>query len=202
MDGYQRFLQDPKEYWNRQLTRDSEFASTLLNSDPNPGHRALAELEEMGVLKFLITQNIDNLHINAGNKKVLEIHGNSQYLRCTGCGERWIIEDFHLDEIPPRCPRCDGIIKSDTVMFGEPIPSGVLQRCFDEAEKSDCMMVVGTSATVHPAAILPVMVKRNHGYLIEMNIRRSDISDLCDVNIFAPSGESLPPLVKEIKERR
>ena len=199
MDGYQRFLDDPEAYWERRIRRESEFASTILNSKPNPGHFALAELEKIGILKSLITQNIDNLHYEAGSENVLEIHGNMLYLRCIECGEKWNMKEFNIEDIPPRCPECNGIIKSDTVMFGEPIPREVLRRCFEEAEKSDCMIVAGTSATVAPASSLPFIVKRNDGYLVEANIRPSEISDLCDVNIEAPSGKSLPLLVKEIK---
>jgi len=200
MDGYQRFLRDPEAYWRRRLEQESEFGISILNSKPNPGHYALAELENMRVLKYLITQNIDNLHLAVGSKNVLEIHGNGQYLRCIDCSTKWHKDEFKLDSIPPYCSKCGGIIKTDTVMLGEPIPSKVLTRCFEESEKSDCMMVAGTSATVTPAANLPMIVKRNGGVLVEVNIRESHISYSCDVNIFAPSGEALPLLVGEIRK--
>jgi NAD-dependent deacetylase len=154
----------------------------------------------MGVLRWLITQNIDNLHLAAGSRNVLEIHGNSVYLRCLECSSRWPVAEFKLEEVPPRCPECGGIVKSDTVMFGEPIPARVLTKCFEEAGRSDCMIVAGTSATVTPAASLPVMVKRGGGRLAEFNIRRSEISYMCDANVYGPSGESLPVLVEEIKK--
>lgn len=200
MDGYRRFLNDPKNYWENRMKNANEFGISILNAKPNPGHLALAELEKKGVLKCLITQNIDNLHLAAGSTKVLEIHGNRGYLRCTECMTRWRLDEFRLEDIPPKCPKCGGIVKSDTVMFGEPIPSNVLQRCFDEAGKSDCMIVAGTSATVTPAANLPIIVKRNEGRLLEFNIRRSEISSFCDVNVYAPSGVSLPLLVDMINE--
>ncbi|MCW4050631.1 MAG: NAD-dependent protein deacylase [Candidatus Bathyarchaeota archaeon] len=200
MDGYQRFLRDPKAYWERRLQRSSEFGITLLGSEPNPGHIALAELESIGVLKTLITQNIDNLHRAAGSVNLLEIHGNSHLMRCIECNARWPTEEFKVEVIPPRCTRCDGVVKTDTVMFGEPIPAPVLESCFQEAAKSDCMIVAGTSATVTPAASLPVLTKRNSGKLVEVNIRSSEISYICDVNIYAPSGESLPILVNEIRK--
>jgi NAD-dependent deacetylase len=199
MDGYQKFLKDPEAYWRRRLEEKSEFGITILNSNPNPGHIALAQLEKMKVLKYLITQNIDNLHIAAGSKNVLEIHGNGRYLRCVDCSARWPNDEFKVEPIPPRCPKCGGVVKNDTVMFGEPIPSNVLNRCFEEAQRSDCMIVAGTSATVTPAANLPLIVRRNGGALIEVNIRESEISYNCDVNIFAQSGEALPRLVEEIK---
>ncbi|MBN2336066.1 NAD-dependent protein deacylase [Candidatus Bathyarchaeota archaeon] len=200
MDGWRRFLDDPASYWERRMRQGSEFGISIMGAEPNPGHLALAELERMGVLMTLITQNIDNLHLAAGSRNVLEIHGNSRYLRCVECGIKWSVDGFEVKEMPPRCPECNGVIKSDTVMFGEPIPGHVLNRCFEEASKSDCMIVAGTSATVTPAASLPVMVKRNDGRLTEFNIRPSEISYICDVNVYAPSGESLPMLVDEIRK--
>jgi len=199
MDGYQRFLKDPEAYWMRRQEKASEFGLAILNSEPNPGHIALAELEEMGVLRCLITQNIDNLHLAAGSSNVLEIHGNGRYLRCIECGSKWHVDEFEVDELPPLCPECGGVVKTDTVMFGEPIPREVLNRCFEESEKSDCMIVAGTSATVTPAANLPMKVQRRNGKLVEVNIRESQISNRCDVNIYAPSGEALPRLVDEIR---
>lgn len=200
MDGYRRFLTDPKAYWERRLEQKSEFGIGIHGREPNLGHRALAELEQMGILRYLVTQNIDNLHLAAGSTKVLEIHGNGHFLRCVDCSSKWHRDEFKIETIPPRCPSCGGVIKTDTVMFGEPIPSNVLNRCFEEAERSDCMIAAGTSATVTPAANLPLIVKRNGGALIEVNILESHISSICDINIFAPSGEALPRLVEEIKK--
>jgi NAD-dependent deacetylase len=154
----------------------------------------------MDVLKYLITQNIDNLHLAAGSRNVLEIHGNGYYLRCIDCSSKWHMDNFKIESIPPKCPNCGGVVKTDTVMFGEPIPSKILNRCFEEAQRSDCMIVAGTSATVTPAANLPLMVRRNGGAIIEVNIRESEISYNCDVNIFAPSGEALPALVDMVKK--
>ena len=199
MDGYRRFRNDPEAYWRRRLEEKSEFGISIRDSKPNPGHLALAELEKMNILKYLVTQNIDNLHLAAGSKNVLEIHGNGNYLRCIDCSDKWHVNDFKIESIPPRCPQCGGVVKTDTVMFGEPIPSKVLNRCFEEADQSDCMIVAGTSATVTPAANLPLIVRRNGGALIEVNIRESEISAICDVNIFAQSGEALPRLVTELK---
>ena len=200
MDGYRRFLSNPEAYWIRRMETKSEFGISIHNSEPNNGHIALAELEKMRVLQYLITQNIDNLHLAAGSKKVLEIHGNGRYLRCIDCHTKWHRDEFKVESIPPYCPHCGGVIKTDTVMFGEPIPSNVLNRCFEEAEKSDCMIVAGTSATVTPAANLPLIVRRSGGNLVEVNIRESHISNVCHVNIYAPSGEALPILVEEIKK--
>ena len=199
MDGYRRFMADPKAYWENRTKPGRSGGSRYREAKPNPGHKALAELEEMGHLKWLITQNVDNLHTEAGSRNVLEIHGNSRKLRCTSCNARFPREGFDFSELPPKCPVCGGMVKGDTVMFGEPIPSDVLNRCFEESRRSDCMLVVGTSAVVHPAASLPLIVKRNGGVLIEVNPHETELSGICDVCIGAPSGESLPELVSEIK---
>ncbi|MFQ6054036.1 MAG: NAD-dependent deacetylase [Candidatus Bathyarchaeia archaeon] len=204
MDGYRRFKEDPRRWWEERLRSKGRrrFGASLREAKPNPGHRALAEMERMGLLRSLITQNIDNLHIEAGSRHVLEIHGNIRKLRCVECSFRFPREGFDLAELPPLCPRCGGVVKSDTVMFGEPIPPDVLNRCLEEAMRSDCMLVVGTSAVVHPAASLPLTVKWRGGTLIEVNPRRSELSPLCDVTIREPSGEALPELVSALKRLR
>jgi len=199
MNGYRRFMADPKAYWEKRSRPGRSGGSRYREAKPNPGHNALAELEEMRHLKWLITQNVDNLHFEAGSRNVLEIHGNSRKLRCTSCNARFPREGFDFSELPPKCPVCGGMVKGDTVMFGEPIPSDVLSRCFEESQRSDCMLIVGTSAVVHPAASLPLIVKRNGGVLIEVNPHETELSGICDVCIGAPSGESLPELVSEIK---
>jgi len=199
MDGYRRFMADPKAHWENRNRSVSRGRTPYQTAKPNPGHYALAELEEMGQLEWLITQNVDNLHNEAGSRNVLEIHGNSRKLRCISCNARFPREGFDFSQLPPECPECGGMVKGDTVMFGEPIPSDVLSRCFEESQRSDCMLVVGTSAVVHPAASLPLIVKRNGGVLIEVNPHENELSDICDVRIGAPSGESMPELVLEVK---
>jgi NAD-dependent deacetylase len=203
MDGWARFKKDPAAYWERRLDpeRRRSFGRSLYEAMPNPGHIALSELEELGVLKSLVTQNIDNLHLTAGSVNVHEIHGNTHKLRCVQCNTRYPAEGFDLSVLPPRCLQCGGVMKSDTVMFGEPIPVPTLNRCLKEANRSDCMLVIGTSAMVVPAAVLPINVKRRGGVLIEFNPRESELSRVCDVTIKAPSGESLPMLVSQIKAK-
>lgn len=204
MDGYQRFLADPKGWWEERLKprRSRRFGISIHEAEPNPGHYALVEMEGMGLLRTVITQNIDNLHIAAGSQNVLEIHGNVHKLRCIECSARFSRDGFDLSEIPPHCPYCGGTVKGDTVMFGEPIPPDVLSQCMEEAERCDCMLVVGTSAVVYPAAGLPLIVKQRGGALIEINPRKSELSILCDVCIRAPSGGALPKLVSTLKGLR
>ncbi|MBA7514721.1 NAD-dependent protein deacetylase [subsurface metagenome] len=202
MDGYQHFLADPKTSWEQRIKREGyarELYETLMKAKPNPAHYALAGLEEMGILRSLITQNVDNLHRAAGNRKIAEIHGNFSKLRCIQCNSRYEPEEISLEILPPRCPRCNGIVKSDTVMFGEPIPVDVLEICQDEASKCDCMLLVGTSAFVYPAAGFPLQVKGKEGILIEVNLYETEITSSCNISFRGKAGEVLPRLVEGIK---
>ncbi len=202
MDGYQRFLADPAAWWAQRLAdqdRMSEFARAIEEAQPNPGHLALAEMERLGYLKHIITQNIDNLHQQAGSTRITEIHGNRTKQRCVGCGRRWRREEFVTDEVPPRCPDCHGLVKGDTVMFGEPIPQDALESCFREAERADAVLLVGTSAVVYPAAEFPVIAYRRGAHLIEVNPQETPLSGVCSAVLRAPSGEALPQLVERVQ---
>ncbi len=205
MNGYERFLADPRRAWEERLSPRGplrELWETLQRARPNAGHFALADLEACGVLRCLITQNIDDLHRSAGSRLLAEIHGNYTLVRCIACGDRLPRERVPLENLPPHCVRCGGILKSDTVSFGEPIPADVLERCFDVSEQSDCMIVAGTSATVYPAAQFPLSVLERGGNLIEVNLYESEITRLCAISIRAPAGEALPLLVARINELR
>jgi NAD-dependent deacetylase len=203
MLGYQRFLEDPKSWWEERMRPSPvyrELLEALDQARPNPGHYALKEMEDLGFLHHIITQNIDNLHQEAGSRNITEIHGNRRKLRCIRCHTRWWVEEFEIKEIPPRCPHCGSIVKSDTVMFGEPIPPDALDECIRQTAVCDCMLLVGTSGVVYPAAGFPVDVKRQGGKLIEVNPMETALSDLCDVVIRAPAGLALPALVGKLKE--
>jgi NAD-dependent deacetylase len=206
--GYERFLEDPKEYWKERLTTPS-LLGNLEASKPNQGHYALAELETLGVLKCVITQNVDALHEKAGNQNLLEYHGNSLKLRCISCSARFPRDQFDLkailneDRLPPRCPKCDGVIKSDGVAFGEPIPSYVAERSMEEAEQCDLMLICGTSAVVYPFAYLPrVARQRGKAIIIEVNAEPTPITQegISNYIIQGKTGEILPKIVEEIKK--
>ena len=205
LDGYQRFLRDPAAAWRERLHPRESWAKglieTLGRAKPNAGHVALAELERMGVLDFLITQNVDDLHRQAGSKRLLEIHGNATLIRCLECVARFPNDAIRVDVLPPTCPRCRGLLKSDTVSFGEPIPPDVLRGCQDEAERADCVLVAGTSATVYPAAQFPISVHERGGTLIEVNPHPSEITSLCSVSLRAESGLALPQLAQRVRAR-
>ena len=204
MRGYEEFLEDPAEWRRRQSEPENdparaEFRQAIDRAEPNTGHRAMAGLERLGVLKMAITQNIDNLHTLAGSLLVTEIHGNRTKLRCIGCESRWVREEFEVLDYPPVCPGCGGLVKGDTMMFGEPIPRKVLDDCWREVGRSDCMIVVGTSATVYPAAGFPEMVKQRGGCLIEANPNETPLSSISDVVLRGPTSDTLPAVVSSVE---
>jgi NAD-dependent deacetylase len=205
MNQYQRFLADPRAWWLQRLEegqRPSEFAEAIQRARPNPGHYALAELERLGLLKHVITQNVDNLHFEAGSVNVTEIHGNRTKLRCVACGQRQPVRAFTPEEVPPRCPACGGLVKSDTVMFGEPIPPEALAECERQTRLCDVMLVVGTSGTVYPAADYPVRVLMQGGTLIESNVDDTPFTPHAAVVLRGPSGVLLPQVVEAVKRLR
>jgi NAD-dependent deacetylase len=203
MNGYQLFLQDPKKGWEDRIARqDDELWRPLKAARPNPGHQALAELEELELLRFLITQNVDDLHRQAGHTELAEIHGNWKLIRCIDCNARFETERISLATLPPKCPKCQGLLKGDTVAFGEPIPRDVLAECADHAARADLVLVAGTSATVYPAAGFAIGVKQRGGVLIEANLYESEITPICDYSLRGPTGETLPRLTAAVAELR
>ncbi len=210
--GYQRFLEDPKGWWQERLAGTSRgFLGNLEEAMPNPGHYALAELEKMGILKCVITQNVDALHEKAGTKHLLEYHGSWTKLRCISCNLRFRRDEFDLekliqeDQLPPHCPKCAGIVKSDGVSFGEPIPSDVAQQSLEEAWKCDLMFICGTSAVVYPFANLPRIARqRGATTIIEVNAEPTPLTEegISDYLIPGKTGEILPRIVEEVKRLR
>ena len=208
--SYQEFLEDPKKWWEERLAGPS-LLGDLAKAMPNPGHHALTELEELGILNCVITQNIDALHEKAGTKNLLEYHGSAVKLRCMSCGLRFRRDEFDLEklirenQLPPRCPTCQGVIKSDTVGFGEPIPSDVAHQSLEEAWKCDLMLICGTSAVVYPFANLPRIAKqRGAAIIIEVNAEPTPLTEerISDYLIQGKTGEILPSLVEEVKRIR
>jgi NAD-dependent deacetylase len=212
MDGYERMLGDPDAYWQSMMERrggGDEFSRAISEARPNAAHLALARLETLGVLRHTITQNIDNLHFDAGSVAVTEIHGNRTKLRCIGCGARWRFAEFPgMDRLvdttsaAPACPQCGDIVKGDTVMFGEPIPEAALRACYAEAERADCMLIAGTSATVTPAAWFPEVVLNHGGTLIEVNVEATPLSAQCAASLRGAAGAVLPALVAAVEALR
>ncbi|MCK9518369.1 MAG: NAD-dependent deacylase [Dehalococcoidia bacterium] len=197
IDGWELFASDPKAWWEEAIAHGaSEFSVAIERSEPNAGHIAMAQLEEMGRLAHTITQNIDNLHRRAGSRRLTEIHGNRYLVRCMNCGARERLETVSLDRLPPLCCECGGILKNDIVMFGEPIPDDALRESYKQAGASDLFLSVGTSAVVYPAADFPLMAKRRGSPLIEVNPEETALSEFADVIVRAPAGVALPAIVE------
>ena len=216
---YELFLNDPKAYWEEMLGfpgTHGTFYEEVRKAAPNPGHDALAELEALGILKCVITQNIDGLHKKAGSKKVLEYHGSTHALRCISCGSRFARDEVSLDELPPRC-KCGAALKYDVVHFKESIPLDVLEESEKEASRCDLMLICGTSAVVYPFASLPRMARFHSGGLlpglggmghkasvriIEVNADPTPLTHegISDYLIQGKTGEILPRIVEEVKK--
>ncbi len=209
--SYERFLENPETWWKDRLGSRGPGLGNLWDMKPNLGHMALADLEKDGVLKCVITQNIDALHVKAGSSRVLEYHGNFMKLRCTSCGARYFREEYDLEKLsregllPPRCPRCKGVMKSDTVSFGEPIPSDVARASADEAERCDFMLVCGTSAVVYPFASLPAIAHQRVGVtIVEINAEPTSLTNegISSYIIRGKTGVILPAIVEEVRRLR
>ncbi len=196
MDGFKRFNDDPAGWWERNLNRDIdahiiELRDALVAAKPHAGHHALVQLEQAGALNHVITQNIDGLDSRAGLRNLIEIHGNRSRLRCLGCGERQSLGDFVPTEPPDPCQRCGGVIKFDTVMFGEPIPKDTMAAARAEIDQADCILAIGTSASVRPASGLLWIARSQGATLIEINPHETSLTSICDVVVRAEAGDAL-----------
>ena len=203
---FEAFAADPALWWRRRIDDGiGAFGAAIDAALPNAGHVALAHLEAMGVLAHLITQNIDDLHGRAGQRSITEIHGNRYWMRCLRCGARTPSGEFAVDptHLPPRCgvAGCGGIVKTDTVMFGEMIPPAALARCEQETALADCFLTVGTSAVVYPAAGYPLEAVRRGVPLVEVNPEPTPLTRFAAVAVRAPSGEALPAIVEVVRAR-
>lgn len=188
------FLANPRKVWGML----KELYQIMENALPNPAHHALAELEKMGRLKAVITQNVDGLHEKAGNERVIEFHGRGDILVCLSCSAQYPIEKISLGTIPPLCPRCQGLLKPDVVFFGEPIPRFALEEAFKEAGLCDLVLVVGTSAQVYPAAELPYQAASHRSTIIEINLEETELThSLKTLFLQGPASQILPRLVEE-----
>ncbi|MCP4750021.1 MAG: NAD-dependent protein deacylase [Proteobacteria bacterium] len=194
------------------------FFGSLQQARPNPGHLGMAELEAMGVLKSVVTQNVDGLHRLAGSTTVRELHGSMYRVRCGSCGKKRSLERTELYELGERIVRatresslqevggafptcgCGGRTRFDFVGFGESVQD--LDLAVQDVDSCGWMLIVGTSGVVYPAASLPPQAKRNGAYLIEVNPRESDLTSTCDLFVPGTGGEILPELVSALKESR
>jgi len=198
------FMNDPSAYWARAA--DPNRAMNFENVEPNEGHKGLAELERMRKLSAVITQNVDGLHQKAGNSEVVELHGSVIGAHCLSCGAQYkrldILERVKKGENPPLClqPGCKGLLKSNTILFGESLPEQALMRAYQLSESCNLMLVLGSSLVVYPAAQFPNIAKRCGANLIILNLEETDKDYLADIVINGKIGETLPKIIDKLKE--
>ncbi|MEM3962566.1 NAD-dependent protein deacetylase [Pyrobaculum sp.] len=190
------FARDPELVWRWYKWRQE----VVYNARPNPGHMAIAELEALGVVKAVVTQNVDGLHQRAGSRRVVELHGSLWRTRCTKCGAVYKLER-PVDEVPPRCGKCGGLLRPDVVWFGEPLPRDAWNEAVELAKISDVVLVVGTSGVVYPAAYIPHIAKQGGAVVIEINVEPSALTPMADYFIRGRAGEVLPQIAEEVKKR-
>jgi len=191
------FHQRPKESW---ILIKEIFYDFFGQAKPNVAHYALATLEQDGLIKATITQNIDNLHYEAGSKTVYEFHGTSQYCVCEKCGKRYRVSEIDLGNLPPLCMSCGHVLKPDFVFFGEPIPEQTNRLSFHEAEVADVFLLIGTTGEIMPASMIPNIAKRKGATIIEVNPKESNYTEsITDIFIQEKATVALPRLTQALE---
>jgi NAD-dependent deacetylase len=189
------FRADPKKVWNML----HEMSAVISRARPNPAHKGLSQLQQMGLLDTIITQNIDNLHQEAGSTRVIEYHGSSRTLSCLWCECQY--ETDELDgEMPPKCT-CGKILKPDVIFFGETIPEGPLHESYRLVSSCQILLVVGTSAEVVPASTIPYAAKMAKAKIIEINVEPTVLTEsLTDILLQGKASEVVTGLVREVEK--
>ena len=186
------FRKDPSKYWQIR----GNFIRDYATYKPNAAHRALARLEQMGIVRHVITQNIDGLHRKAGSQNVIEIHGSLREIICQLCGKVYLAPNIP-EGTPPYCS-CGGVLKPNTVLFGEQLPPEALEAAIHESSSCKVMLVIGTSAVVYPAAQLPVIAKQNGATIVEINIERA-FPD-ADYVFLEKAGRAMSKILEALQE--
>jgi NAD-dependent deacetylase len=186
-----------REAWRRKFATDE----TMVKAEPNAGHRSLAKLVEQGRMTAIITQNIDGLHQRSGvpASKIIELHGNTTYATCLDCGQRYelapIRKAFEADGTLPICEKCDGIVKTATISFGQAMPEIQMARAQDETMNCDLFIVLGSSLVVYPAAGFPQIAKRRGAKLVILNREPTDQDDSADLVLHGEIGPTMSRVV-------
>ena len=179
------------------------LANTILEAQPNPAHTALAELEDIGLLASIITQNIDGLHQKAGSRNVIEVHGSINTLTCGQCYQtiktREVSKSYIYEGQIPSCPSCGGTLKPDVILFGEQMPSLPWQAAEEEIRKCDLLLVIGSSLEVNPVGKLPYDVISNGGKLIIINQQVTYIDSRADFVLRADAAQILPVIMETLR---
>ncbi len=190
------FLSSPEKVWH--MLR--EMGGLILRAEPTPAHKALGIIERAGLLNAVITQNVDGLHQLAGNRNVIEYHGNHRRLVCPNCSEKSAFNEASIKARPyPVCTRCGAPLKPDVVFFGEPIPLSASIRANREAASCRVMIIIGTSGVVYPAADIPFMASQKGATIIEINVAPTPFTSSV-TNCFLEGNAStiLPGILDEL----
>jgi NAD-dependent protein deacetylase/lipoamidase len=188
-----------QEYWRRWVT----LYEGIVRAKPNPAHRALAELHNMGLLQAVVTQNVDGLHQQSGlpNEKIIELHGNTRRIRCLSCREIFPVTDIQrrlaAGDTAPQCD-CGGLLKPDTISFGQAMPAAEVEKAAVLSRQSDFFMVVGSTLVVQPAVQMPFFAKNNGAFLAIINLSETPCDDMCDVLIREKAGPVLQEIVAAV----
>jgi len=194
------FHLNPRESW---ILIKEIFYDFFGEAKFNDAHLALADMEKQGLIKAIITQNIDNLHQEAGSKNVYEFHGTSKNLLCSKCGLTYNVRDIHLNELPPVCKECSGVLRPDFVFFGEPIPEPANSLSFREAQTADLFLVIGTTGEIMPASMIPFQAKQNGAFIIEVNTEPSRYTnEITDIFLKGKATSVMNRLIEEIDRYR
>jgi len=192
----QAFAKDPVKVWEWYRWR----MRLIREAKPNDAHLSIARMEELGIVKAVITQNVDDLHERAGSRNLIKLHGDVWTVKCTTCGFRDRLNS-PPETVPPRCPACRGLLRPDVVWFGEPLDPEVWRKALVEASRCDVMLVVGTSGVVMPAASLPLEAKRRGAKIIEVNVERSALTNLADIFVQEPASRGLKAILEELERK-
>jgi NAD-dependent deacetylase len=196
------FRRNPRRVWSWYAWRRQR----VMQARPNPGHAAIAALEQVIPSLAVVTQNVDGLHTEAGSTDVVEVHGNIRRVRCLDAahpfsGELPAYEEGEGQD-PPACPVCGSPLRPVVVWFGEVLPAGAVERAWSLAGRCDAMLLIGTSGTVWPAAELPLVARRAGARIIEVNPTPSELTHAADIFLQGPAGRVLPALLDEVRQRK
>ena len=201
---FQNFLASEaarEKYWQMA----TEMYEPIVRAQPNQAHLAIAELEKMGKLDCVITQNIDGLHFKAGNsqEKVIELHGTAIFVSCLSCKKRYdrheIQERIRKGQKAPRCDSCGGLLKPATISFGQSMPEKETEEAYHRSSLCDLFIVVGSSLVVQPAASMPLMAKRNGAKLVIINRDPTPYDDLADLVVHGQAGPTMETILGHVK---
>ena len=191
------FRANPEKVW--EMLR--EMDNVIGRAEPNMAHIGMGELERMGFLHCIITQNIDNLHQAGGSRDVIEYHGNAGTLCCLRCGTKYPAAEKQNDDLP-RC-KCGKILKPGVIFFGEAIPQEAMDRSFELASSAGALLVAGTSAVVSPVNTIPSIAKHNGAGIIEINKEKTHLTNtVTDIFLQGNAGDIIPQLVKAVKRKK